>query len=91
MANKDKLISFPVEVLEALDDYRKQTGIPATDYIRLAVIRKMVSDRIIKLKQKVIEVANNNNKKYVKINAPPEAIKFCDSESCEVVHLDGKL
>jgi len=84
MANKDKLISFPVEVLEALDSYRKQTGIPATDYIRLATIRRMIMDSIIILKSKVVEVENNNHKKYKKVNAPPEAIKFCDGDSCHI-------
>jgi len=49
---KDKLISFPEEILDALEDYRKKTGIPATDYIRDAVCRKMIIDGLIMIKKK---------------------------------------
>ena len=44
---KDKLISFPEEILIALDKYKDITGIPATDYIRNAVCRMMILDRLI--------------------------------------------
>lgn len=74
---KDKLISFPEEMLQALDDYKKLTGIPATDYIRDTVARRMVTDGLIKLKTKTIVIED-------RVTEVPEAIKFCDGDKCEV-------
>lgn len=59
---KDKLISFPTEILDALDDYRKSTGVPATDYIRTAVIRSMILDKLIVIKTKVVFMDKKENK-----------------------------
>lgn len=52
---KNKLIGFPIEVLEALDEYRKKTGIAATDYIRDAVVRRMFMDELIRVEVIIIK------------------------------------
>ena len=60
---KDKLIGFPKEILEALDEYKKKTGIAATDYIRTAVSRRMIVDGLISIKTKYITVEKERNDK----------------------------
>lgn len=88
---KDKLISFPEEILNALDDYKKKTGIPATDYIRLAVIKKMIEEKLIWIKTKYITVEKerDNGGKLSTIDAI-ESNKFCDGDKCELPVMIGK-
>jgi len=83
---KDKLISFPEEVLDVLDEYKQKTGIPATDYIRLAVIKKMIEEKLIFIKTKYVNVnkeKEDNSKKISTLDAI-EANKFCDGDKCEL-------
>lgn len=83
---KDKLISFPKEILLVLDEYKKKTGIPATDYIRNCVCRKMIEEGLIYIEMKYIvqekKIENNGNK--ASTLEAIEANKFCDGDSCEV-------
>jgi len=44
---KEKLISFPKIILDKLDEYKTKTGINSTDYIRHALVRQMVLDKLI--------------------------------------------
>ena len=83
---KGKLIEFPEPVLDALAEYKKQTGISASDYIRDATCRRMIVDGVIRIKTITIDVEQKGNGKKIQeiINAPPEAIKFCDGDKCEV-------
>lgn len=87
-------MSFPKEILEALDEYKQKTGIPATDYIRLAVIRKMIEEKLIFIQTKYINVnkerEDNGGKLSVDELAQIEANKFCDGESCELPILANK-
>lgn len=84
---KGKLVEFPEDILGALAQYKKQTGISASDYIRNAVCRRLITDKIIQLKFITIDVDRNNGKfiSKVKIDLDQiEANKFCDGESCEI-------
>lgn len=83
MTNKDKLISFPVEILEKLEEYKQKTGIPATDYIRDCVARKMIGDGLIWIKIRYIDVEverNSKDKKKPDITDAVEYNKFCSSD-----------
>ena len=82
---KDKIISFPEEILDALQEYKEKTGIPATDYIRSCVCRKMIQDGLIMIRTKYIDVNKEKVNNGKKVNAPPQEILFCDSEKCQVV------
>lgn len=53
---KDKSISFPKQILDALEEYKKKTGISASDYIRNATCRKMIEEGIIKIKKITVEI-----------------------------------
>ncbi len=79
---KDKLISFPEEILGVLDEYKQKTGIPATDYIRDCVCRKMIEDKLIMIKMKYINVSKEREDNGGKVSAEElaqiEANKFCD-------------
>jgi len=81
---KGKLIEFPESILEALAEYKKQTGISASDYIRLATCRRMIVDKIVILKVIEIDVERNGNGSKIKIDMTDaiESNKFCDGESC---------
>lgn len=48
---KDKLISFPKVVLDKLNVYKEKTGINSSSYIRNALIRQMIRDDMIDLKE----------------------------------------
>ena len=91
---KDKLISFPEEILGVLDEYKQKTGIPATDYIRDCVCRKMIEDRLIFIKTKYINVSKEREDNSGKLStdelAQVEANKFCDGASCEIPALINK-
>lgn len=63
MVNKDKLISFPEEILKVLEDYKHKTGIPATDYIRRAVVKQMIIEGLIYIQRKYITVETENEEK----------------------------
>lgn len=84
MVLKDKLISFPEEILDKLEEYRQKTGIPATDYIRDCVCRKMIIDGLIFIKTRYIFIEKEENGKKLLPNTPPEEIKFCDGDKCEI-------
>ena len=81
---KDKLVSFPEEILIALENYRKKTGIPATDYIRNAVCRKMIEDKLIFIRTKYITIETKNEEHKTIPQAAPQEILYCDSESCNI-------
>lgn len=83
---KGKLIEFPEVILEALAEYKKLTGISASDYIRDCTCRRMVMDKILKLKSFYVETESSNNKKQaIKINTDAiESNKFCDGDKCEL-------
>lgn len=80
MVNKEKLLSFPEEILDVLADYKKKTGIPATDYIRDCVCRRMIVDGLIVIKTRPIYM----NGKEEKIEIMDEALKYCDGDKCEM-------
>jgi len=88
---KDKLVSFPEEILDILDEYKQKTGVPATDYIRLAVIKKMIEEKLIFIKVKYITIKKKGEDdiKLSKVEAS-ELNKFCDGESCEIPVLIDK-
>jgi len=82
---KDKLIGFPTEILDVLDDYKKRTGIPATDYIRKAVVKQMIIEGLIFIHMKYITVeAEKENSNKVSVSDAIEANKFCDDDKCEL-------
>lgn len=88
---KDKLISFPEEILNALDEYKQKTGIPATDYIRSCVCRKMIEDRLIWIKTKYITIEKEgDNGKKMDVSDAVNANSFCDGDSCEIPVLVNK-
>ena len=82
---RSKSVDFPEDVLTALAMYKQQTGISASDYIRNAVCRRLITDRIIKLKFITIDVDRNNGKSkpYLNLDAI-NSNSFCDGESCEI-------
>lgn len=79
--HREKLISFPNFILDKLDEYKQKTGISSTAYIRLALIKAMVLDKLIYFKTKYI-ITNQENQ--INKNSIPESLKYCDSEHCEV-------
>lgn len=83
---KDKLIAFPVDVLDVLADYKKQTGVSASNYIRNATIRKMIVDGLIWFRMKTVDVETEKNGKKLEIDQTDaiESNKFCDDDKCEV-------
>ncbi|MEE9439750.1 MAG: ribbon-helix-helix domain-containing protein [Saprospiraceae bacterium] len=87
MVNKDKLISFPEQILEKLEEYKQKTGIPATDYIRDCVARKMIGDGLIWINIKYVDVEvkrNGNKKKKPDMTDAIESNKFCSADGkCE--------
>ena len=86
MEMKNKLISFPKEVLDVLEDYKRKTGITASDYIRDATIRRMIVDGLIFFKIKYVDVnIDGNGQKKSKDKSPPEEIKYCDGDRCEII------
>lgn len=83
MTNKDKLISFPEEILEVLEEYKRKTGIPATDYIRNCVARKMIGDGLIWLNIRYIDVdakRKGKEKKKPDMTDAIESNKFCSAD-----------
>lgn len=83
---KSKLVDFPEDILNALAQYKKQTGISASDYIRNAVCRRLITDKIIQLKFITIDVDRNNggSKNKIDMTDAIENNKFCDGASCEI-------
>ena len=84
---KDKLIAFPMDVLDTLAEYKKKTGVSASNYIRNATIRKMIADGLIWFKMKTVIVETVKNGKRLKIDETDaiESNKFCDSDGkCEM-------
>jgi len=90
---KDKLISFPEEILIVLDEYKKKTGIPATDYVRRAVVKQMIVEGLIFIQTKyiIIEKDFKDNGGKASMLEAIEANKFCDGDSCEVDYSKPKL
>jgi len=85
MANRDKLISFPEEILETLYDYKIKTGIPVSSYIRECVARKMIVDGLIVIKVRCISSEEKKErKKKISMVEATESNKFCDGDSCGV-------
>lgn len=80
---KGKLIEFPEKILDTLAGYKRQTGISASDYIRNAVCRRMITDKIIRLEFVSIKV-NRDNGNSVDMTDAIENNKFCDGASCEI-------
>lgn len=82
---KAKLIEFPEEILDALAEYKKQTGVSASDFIRIATCRSMIVQEIIKLKIISIDVSGKGNGSSKKIDEAEanELNKFCDGSNCE--------
>jgi hypothetical protein len=82
MVNKDKLISFPEEILDVLEDYKQKTGIAATDYIRNALAKQMIIDKLIFFSTKYIEVEKEKQKKKTE---QPIGAMYCDGDGkCNV-------
>lgn len=83
---RDKLIAFPEEVLNTLADYKKKTGVSASNYIRNATIRRMIVDELIWFEKKIVVVeAESNGKKLELTNIEgDQANRFCDGDSCEM-------
>jgi len=86
---KDKLISFPEEILDVLDDYKKKTGIPATDFVRKAVVKQMIIEGLIFIKTRYI-IEDKIKLVRVNISDAIESNKFCDGDKCELPALAGK-
>lgn len=80
---KGKLIEFPEKILDTLAGYKRQTGISASDYIRNAVCRRMITDKIIRLEFVSIKV-NRDNGGSIDMTDAIENNKFCTKESCEI-------
>lgn len=78
---KNKQIGFPKFILDKLDEYKQETGINPTDYIRTALIRQMVVDKLIFFKTRYIEIKKIHEEKSI---TPPEGAKFCDGDKCEL-------
>lgn len=87
---KGKLVEFPEKVLDALAMYKKQTGISASDYIRNAVCRRMITDKIIRLEFISIKVDRSNGN-AIDMSDANEYNKFCTKESCEMPALIEKI
>ncbi len=90
---KDKLISFPEEVLDVLDVYKKKTGIPATDYIRRAVVKQMIVEGLIFIQTRYIIVEQKrDNVKVIDDSDAVNSNSFCDGDGdkCELPALAGK-
>lgn len=83
---KDKLIKFPEVVLDTLADYKGKTGVSASNYIRNAVIRRMVIDGLIWFKMKTVVIEKESNGKKLELSniEGDQANRFCDGDSCEV-------
>ena len=59
---REKLMSFPKIILDELDKYKEMTGISSSAYIRIAVVKQMIWDKLIYFK--TIDI---NDKTYKKI------------------------
>ena len=83
---RDKLIAFPEDVLETLAEYKKKTGVSASNYVRNATIRRMIQDGLIWFRKKTIIVeTEKNGKKLIDQTDAIESNKFCDSDGkCEL-------
>ena len=83
---RDKLIAFPEDVLDTLADYKKKTGVSASNYIRNAVIRRMIVDELIWFEKKtvIVEVESNGKKLGLTNVEGNQANRFCDGDSCEL-------
>ena len=82
---RDKLVAFPEDVLDTLADYKKKTGVSASNYIRNATIRKMIVDKLIWFKMNTIEVEKESNGKKLNLSNAEGNIanSFCDGDSCD--------
>ncbi len=89
---RDKLIAFPMDVLDTLAEYKIKTGVSASNYIRNATIRKMIADELIWFKMKTVIVETEKNGKKLRIDQTDaiESHKFCDGDKCEVPVILGK-
>ena len=52
---KNKLIAFPKVILDKLEEYKEKTGISASAYIRNALVRQMIVDKLIFFTTKYIK------------------------------------
>lgn len=90
---KDKLIAFPVDVLDTLAEYKRKTGVSASNYIRNATIRKMIGDGLIWFKMNTVIIeTEKNGKKLIDQTDAIESNKFCDGDGdkCELPALAVK-
>lgn len=83
---KDKLIAFPEEVLDTLADYKKKTGVSASNYIRNATIRRMITDGLIWFEMKTVVIKEKSDGKKLELTniEGDQANRFCDGDSCEI-------
>ena len=82
---KGKLVEFPESILDALAEYKKTTGMSASEYIRNATCRRMIVDGVITLVPVKVEINNKGNGSKIKVDTDAiEGNKFCDGESCEI-------
>lgn len=86
MEHKDKLISFPKVVLDTLEEYKRKTGISASDYIRRALIKQMILDQLIWFQTKyvILEKESNGEALHLKELEAHQANSFCDGDKCEI-------
>ena len=82
---RDKLIAFPEAILNTLAKYKKETGVSASNYIRNAVIRKMIVDKLIWFEMRIVVVEKENNGKKLQLSnmEANQLNSFCDGDSCE--------
>ena len=78
---RDKLVNFPEFILDKLEEYRHNTGISASSYIKHAVVKQMVLDKLIYFKTEYITTINKEPETVQ--NPIPEELKFCDGDKCE--------
>lgn len=80
---RSKSIDFPEVVLDALAEYKKTTGMSASDYIRNATCRRMITDKILKIKIKEVEILKEEDMIHINLDAI-NANSFCDGDKCEI-------
>lgn len=76
-----KLISMPKKILEKLKDFKEKTGISANSYMRNAIVRQMIADGLINITP--LNLSAGRERK-IKIETPPEDIKYCNGDSCSI-------
>jgi len=59
---KEKLIAFPKVILDKLDEYKLKTGISSTTYIRTALVKRMIVDKLIFFSTTYIKIEDDKIK-----------------------------